>query len=75
MKSQASTTVDGGAYTHILPMQVLANTRQLIQQHYSQIPQLSVGGEYDLNQPVLVSKLFDIQISETSTSLIITRDL
>ena len=35
--------------------QVLANTRYLIQQHYSQIPQLSVGGEYDLNQPVSVS--------------------
>lgn len=56
-------------------MQVLANARQLIQQHYSQIPQLSVGGEYDLNQPVSVSTLFDIQISEMSTGLIITYDL
>ncbi|EED22794.1 conserved hypothetical protein [Talaromyces stipitatus ATCC 10500] len=33
-------------------LDVLANTRYLIQQHYSQIPQLSVGGEYDLSQPV-----------------------
>lgn len=33
-------------------VEVLQNTRYLIQQHYSQIPQLSVGGEYDLNQPV-----------------------
>jgi len=33
-------------------IQVLQNTRQTLAQHYQQIPQLSVGGLYDLNQPV-----------------------
>ncbi|QKX58252.1 uncharacterized protein TRUGW13939_05373, partial [Talaromyces rugulosus] len=33
-------------------IEVLQNTRHLLQQHYSQIPQLSVGGEYDLDQMV-----------------------
>lgn len=35
-------------------LQVLQNTRQLLAQKYQQIPQLSVGGEYDLRQRVSV---------------------
>ena len=35
---------------------VLQNTRQLLEDKYSQIPQLSVGAQYDLNQMVSVSK-------------------
>jgi len=31
---------------------VLQNTRELLRQKYKQIPQLSVGGLYDLNQMV-----------------------
>jgi len=33
-------------------LQILQNTRGLIRQRYSQVPQLSVGGEYDLNQRI-----------------------
>ncbi|KAH8704996.1 peptidase C14, caspase domain-containing protein [Talaromyces proteolyticus] len=33
-------------------IQVLQSTRTQLVQKYSQIPQLSVGGKYDLNQPV-----------------------
>lgn len=33
-------------------IQVLLNTRVFLKQSYQQIPQLSVGGLYDLNQPV-----------------------
>jgi hypothetical protein len=33
-------------------IQVLQNTRAMLQSRFSQIPQLSVGGKYDLNQPV-----------------------
>ncbi|KFZ06877.1 hypothetical protein V501_06986 [Pseudogymnoascus sp. VKM F-4519 (FW-2642)] len=33
-------------------IEVLQNTRQLLAQKYQQIPQLSVGGEYDLRQRV-----------------------
>ncbi len=41
---------------------VLQNTRVSLQQKYQQIPQLSVGGEYDLNQLVAVcSKKFKIE--------------
>ena len=36
------------------PEQVLQNTRQELASKYSQIPQLSVGGEYQLSQPVNV---------------------
>ena len=36
-------------------IEVLQNTRQWMAQSYQQIPQLSVGGEYDLRQPVYVS--------------------
>ena len=36
-------------------MQVLQNTRQTLAQRFQQIPQLSVGGLYNLNQPVNVS--------------------
>jgi metacaspase-1 len=43
---------------HVLPFfnteQVLQNTRQELESKYSQIPQLSVGGEYNLTQPVSV---------------------
>ena len=35
---------------------VLQNTRQLLEDKYSQIPQLSVGAQYDLKQMVSVSK-------------------
>lgn len=35
-------------------VQVLQSTRALLVQNYSQIPQLSIGGKYDLNQPVSV---------------------
>jgi len=35
-------------------IQVLQNTRQLLAQHYQQIPQLSVGGLYDLDQIVAI---------------------
>jgi hypothetical protein len=34
---------------------VLQNTRATLAQKYQQIPQLSVGGLYNLNQPVNVS--------------------
>lgn len=33
-------------------IEVLLNTRTFLKQHYEQIPQLSVGGLYDLDQPV-----------------------
>ncbi|KAJ5907408.1 hypothetical protein N7495_000090 [Penicillium taxi] len=33
-------------------IEVLQQTRQLLQSKFSQIPQLSVGGKYDINQPV-----------------------
>lgn len=36
-------------------VEVLQNTRQTLAQHYQQIPQLSVGGEYNLRQRVSVS--------------------
>lgn len=35
---------------------VLQNTRVALAQKYQQIPQLSVGGEYDLNQMVSVRR-------------------
>ncbi|CEJ55153.1 hypothetical protein PMG11_01428 [Penicillium brasilianum] len=35
-------------------IEVLQTTRGLLQSKYSQIPQLAVGGKYDLNQPVYV---------------------
>jgi len=47
-------------------IQVLQNTRQTLAQNYKQIPQLSVGGLYDLDQKVAVS---------TSLSFIIARRL
>jgi hypothetical protein len=54
--------VEVGAHftPYLLPLiifEVLQNTRQLLAQHYQQIPQLSVGGEYDLRQKVSVSVL------------------
>src|SRR5947209_20093402 len=46
---------------HILPFfnpeQVLQSTRQELVSRFSQIPQLSAGGEYDLNQVVTVRLL------------------
>ena len=45
--------------THLTPLfnnqQVLQNTRVELSQKYSQIPQLSVGGLYNLEQMVSVS--------------------
>lgn len=35
-----------------LVLQVLQNTRQLLLGRYKQIPQLSVGSQVDLNQPL-----------------------
>ncbi|KAF7713870.1 Metacaspase [Penicillium ucsense] len=35
-------------------IEVLQSTRGMLKEKYSQIPQLSVGGRYDLNQPVHV---------------------
>lgn len=35
--------------------QVLKNTRQALMDNYSQVPQLSCGGHYDLDQPLMVS--------------------
>ncbi|KKK16472.1 hypothetical protein P175DRAFT_0442973 [Aspergillus ochraceoroseus IBT 24754] len=37
---------------HLSYIQVLQNTRALLQSRYSQVPQLSVGGKYDLTQRV-----------------------
>jgi metacaspase-1 len=42
----------------ILCVQVLQNTRVSLANKYKQIPQLSVGGLYDLDQPVNVSIAF-----------------
>jgi hypothetical protein len=39
----------------IFVVQILQNTRVSLAQKYKQIPQLSVGGLYDLDQPVNVS--------------------
>jgi hypothetical protein len=36
-------------------VQVLQETRQSLVNKYSQIPQLSCGGHYDLDQPIVVS--------------------
>lgn len=41
--------------TDFICVQVLQNTRLSLANKYKQIPQLSVGGLYDLNQPVAVS--------------------
>lgn len=38
----------------LIIFQVLQNTRELLKQKYKQIPQLSVGGLYDLDQMVSV---------------------
>ncbi|ROV97484.1 hypothetical protein VPNG_08703 [Cytospora leucostoma] len=35
--------------------EVLVNTRQALMDNYSQVPQLSCGGHYDLDQPLVVS--------------------
>ena len=35
-------------------MQVLQNTRALLKQRYQQVPQLSVGYQFDLNRPFIV---------------------
>lgn len=35
-----------------LVLQVLQNTRNYLSKNYKQVPQLSVGGRYDLDQPV-----------------------
>ncbi|KUI59250.1 Metacaspase-1 [Cytospora mali] len=35
-------------------VQVLQNTRQALMDNYSQVPQLSCGGHYDLDQPLLL---------------------
>lgn len=43
---------DGG-----LPKQILQNTRERLLNNYQQIPQLSCGGHYDLDQPLMVSLL------------------
>jgi hypothetical protein len=37
-------------------LQILQNTRQALMSRYSQIPQLSCGGHYNLNQPLAVSR-------------------
>lgn len=38
-------------------VKVLQNTRHTLAEHYQQIPQLSVGGLYDLDQRVSVSSM------------------
>ncbi|RMD39256.1 hypothetical protein DV735_g5876, partial [Chaetothyriales sp. CBS 134920] len=35
-------------------VQILRGTRQILQQHYSQVPQLSCGYQFDLNRPMRV---------------------
>lgn len=50
------------------PEQVLQNTRQELASKYSQIPQLSVGGEYNLAQPVNV-RLHNLSFSPISPLL------
>jgi hypothetical protein len=37
-------------------LQILQNSRHALMNRYSQIPQLSCGGHYNLNQPLVVSK-------------------
>jgi hypothetical protein len=44
-------------------LQVLTSTRQFLKQKYEQIPQLSVGGLYDLDQVVSVSALCFVRVS------------
>jgi hypothetical protein len=41
--------------TMLMMEQILQNTRQSLVQNYSQIPQLSCGGHYNLDQPLAVS--------------------
>lgn len=40
--------------TDVVNVQVLQNTREMLAERYAQIPQLSVGGTYDLDQLVSV---------------------
>ncbi|KAF2097341.1 putative metacaspase [Rhizodiscina lignyota] len=42
------------AYGNLSYLQLLQNTRWLLRQRYTQVPQLSVGSEMDLNQPLFL---------------------
>lgn len=44
-------TMKTDVYWNISYVQILQNTRALLQEHYSQIPQLSCGYQFDLNNP------------------------
>ena len=48
---------------------VLQNTRGALQQKYQQIPQLSVGGEYDLNQLVSVRRISPASVLKCTANL------
>lgn len=39
---------------HMSYLEILQRTRQLLQQNYSQIPQLSCGYPFDLNRPLVI---------------------
>ncbi|KAL1900667.1 hypothetical protein Sste5346_002392 [Sporothrix stenoceras] len=43
---------------------LLTATRQLLKENYSQIPQLSCGGEYDLDQAIMVSHSLSLLVIE-----------
>lgn len=44
-------------------VQVLQNTRGVLKDKYDQIPQLSVGAQYDLDQVVSVSSFIALVVS------------